>query len=99
MSAVFVVKAVDDDGQPIPGVFDELKVGRARIGWSYQDNLDLNLIHKKIKQGKVLDEDERNAKRCLGFLTDLPFRNAFCRMSAHRRTDCVRFRAEYNPRK
>ena len=65
---VFVVKAVDE-GQPVSGVFDELKAGRARMGWSYQDNLDLRLLLGRIEQGEQLDEDERGAKRCLRFLT------------------------------
>ncbi len=68
MPAVFVVRTVHD-GQPIPGVFDELQAGRARIGWSYEDYLDLRLLLRKIKQGETLNEDEQAAKRCLGFLT------------------------------
>ena len=68
MPTVFVVKAIEE-GQPVPGVFDELKAGRARMGWSYQDNLDLRLLLGRIEQGEQLDEDERGAKRCLGFLT------------------------------
>lgn len=68
MPAVYVVKTVHL-GQPFPGVFDELKAGRARIGWSYEDNLDLRVLHDKIEQGKPLDEDQQDAKRCLGFLT------------------------------
>ena len=67
---VFVVKAVDE-GQPVSGVFDELKAGRARMGWSYQDNLDLRLLHGKNEQGEQLDEHEQGAKRCLGFLTEV----------------------------
>ena len=69
MPEAFVVKTVDDNGQPIRGVFDELKAGRARIGWSYQDNLDLRSLLRRIKQGEALNEDERKARRCLGFLT------------------------------
>ena len=68
MLTVFVVKAVEE-GQPFPGVFDELKAGRARMGWSYQDNLYLRLLLGRIEQGEQLDEHERGAKRCLGFLT------------------------------
>ena len=68
MPAAYVVKTVVE-GQPIPGVFDELKAGRARMGWSYQDNLDLRLLLGRIEQGEQLDEHERGAKRCLGFLT------------------------------
>ena len=69
--SVFVVRAVDDGGVPIPGVFDELREGRARIGWSYKDNLDLRLIDRKISQNKPLDADEQDAKLCLRFLTEV----------------------------
>ena len=69
MPRVFVVRAVDHSGQPVPGVFRELEAGRARIGWSYEDKLDLRLIRKKIDQGEPLDDEEQDARMCLGFLT------------------------------
>ena len=71
MPNAYVVKAVTDEypSQPIPGVFDELIDGRARIGWSYSDDLDLRLLHRKLEEGDELDEDEQHARRCLGFLT------------------------------
>lgn len=69
--AVWVVKTVDDDGYPIPGVFDQLQASRARIGWSYQDNLDLRLISQKINEGEPLNQDECEAKRCLRFYTEV----------------------------
>ena len=70
MTQVFVVKTVDEDTwEPIPGVFEELEAGRARIGWSWLDHLDLRLIQEKINTGEPLDGDEQSAKRCLGFLT------------------------------
>ena len=68
MPAAYVVKTVVE-AQPFPGVFGELKAGRARIGWSYQDNLDLRLLLGRIEQEEQLNEDERDARRCLGFLT------------------------------
>ena len=68
MSNAFVVKTVKY-GLPVLGVFDELKAGRARIGWSWLDNLDLRLLHEKIKRGEPIDGDEQDARRCLGFLT------------------------------
>ena len=72
MAAVYVVKTVDEDtGEPIPGVFEELESGRARIAWSYLDHLDLRMIQEKINTGEPLDKDEQWAKRCLGFLTRL----------------------------
>ena len=66
MPAVYVVKAVYE-GEPIPGVFQELQAGRARIGWSYQDNLELRLIQEKLNRGEPLTQEEDEAKRCLGF--------------------------------
>ena len=68
MRNAFVVKTVNN-GQPVCGVFNELKAGRARIGWSWLANLDLRLILEKIEQGKPLDGYEPDARRCLGFLT------------------------------
>ena len=67
--AAFVVKTMDQFGVPIDGVFDELKAGRARIGWSYDDKLDLRKIKRKLDMRLALDADEASAKRCLGFLT------------------------------
>ncbi len=67
--AVYVVKTTDDEGETILGIFNELQSGYARIGWSWQDNLDLRLINEKIQRGNELDRDEQEAKRCLGFLT------------------------------
>ena len=69
MPQAYVVKTVDNSGEPIPGVFEELQAGRARIGWSYQDDLDLRLMREKIEQGGPLNKAEKDAKRCLGFLT------------------------------
>ncbi len=69
MPRVYVVKTVDDLGQPIPGIFAELQAGRARIGWSYRDDLDLRLIQNNIQQGQLLNQAQQEAKRCLGFLT------------------------------
>ena len=48
MTTVYVLKTVDKDtGQPISGVFEELKANRARMGWSWDDKLDLRVIQKK----------------------------------------------------
>ena len=67
--ATFVVKTTDQFGVPINGVFDELKAGKARIGWSCDDKLDLRKINHKLEVRSPLDADEAGAKRCLGFLT------------------------------
>lgn len=69
MTIVYVLKTTDrETGQPIAGVFEELKAGRARMGWSWDDKLDLRVIQEKREQGEPLDEDQKGAVRCLGFL-------------------------------
>ncbi len=40
---------------------DELKAGRLRQGWGYDDRLDLRLIVNKNQQNRALDEDEAAA--------------------------------------
>lgn len=46
-----------------PLIYDELKKGKARFGWSYFDDADLNKIEKKIKKDgwKSLNNDEQEA--------------------------------------
>lgn len=69
MTRVWVLKTTDKKtGQPVAGVFEELKAGRARMGWSWDGTLDLRVIWEKLKQGKPLDEKQKGAKRCLNFL-------------------------------
>ena len=67
MRRAFVVKTADSQW-PIPGIFDELRRGRARIGWSSANDQDLRKIQKKVDEGKPLNEAQVAAKRCLGFL-------------------------------
>ena len=69
MPLVYVLKTTDrDTGQPIAGVFEELKASRARMGWSRDDKLDLRTIQAQREQGEPLDEDQKEAIDCLGFL-------------------------------
>lgn len=67
--ADFVVKTMDDYGVPIPGVFNQLEAGNARIGWSRQDNQDLRVINLALENGEPLDEHQQAARRCIRFLT------------------------------
>ena len=67
--SVYVVKTMYDNGQPIPGVYDELVAGRARIGWSWLDNQNLRVINRACERYEPLDENQQDAKRCRGFLT------------------------------
>lgn len=69
MTRVWVLKTTDKKtGQPVAGVFEELKAGQARMGWSWDDTLDLRVIQEKLKQGEPLDKEQKEAKRCLNFL-------------------------------
>lgn len=69
MTVVYVLRTEDRiTGQPAVGVFEELKAGRARMGWSWDDKLDLRVIQEKREQGEALDEDQKGAVRSLNFL-------------------------------
>lgn len=69
MTTVYVLRTEDrKTGQPAIGVFEELEAGRARMGWSWDDKLDLRVIQEKREQGESLDEDQKGAVRCLNFL-------------------------------
>ena len=58
-------------GRPVEGVFDELRRGCARIGWSELDHHDLRKIDAKRKKGESLDPGEKATKRCLRFFTEV----------------------------
>lgn len=73
MGRAFVVKTAPSGGEPVAGVYDELKAGRARIGWSSQDNQDL----RKIRDKRAQSDDERWARKCLGFLTRVEIGDCF----------------------
>ena len=66
--AVFVVRTADASGQSLPGIFDELEDGRARLGCSWSDRQDLRLIRERIDENAELDATEREARGCLPFL-------------------------------
>ena len=68
MSA-FVVKTIDDYGQPIEGIYEELQRGNARMGWSWTDAQDLRVIRDTEAEGRALTADQESARRCLPFLT------------------------------
>lgn len=51
-----------------PGVWEAIQNGRARMGWSYADRLDLRKLARKKDRGESLDEKEQGAWGCKGFL-------------------------------
>ena len=73
---VWVVRTTHEGtGQPVEGVFDALRRGYARIGWSSHANQDLREIDRKIRNGERLTPAEgggrKGAKRCLRFFTEM----------------------------
>ena len=86
MGRAFVVKTAPSGGEPVAGVYDELKAGRARIGWSSQDNQDL----RKIRDKRAQSDDERWARKCLGFLTRVEIGDRFVYPHQPRRGSSIR---------
>lgn len=75
MSRAFVVRTGDFDipGYAVPGVFQSLKDGKARIGWSYADDLDLRVLRDHIIRGEwnLLTPDQKDAWGCQRFLEEV----------------------------
>ena len=73
MPTVFFIKAWSHDypGRAIPGVFESLQNGNARIGWSYEDRLDLRILQAGRRTGQALDAEEQDAWRCRRFLEEV----------------------------
>ena len=59
---------LDDNGQPVPGVRDLLREGKAVIGWSYSPKLDLRVLKQKIADGEELTAQEQDAALTMAFL-------------------------------
>lgn len=72
MSRAFVVKAISRDlpTYGVPGVFESFQQGKARIGWSYADDLDLRSIVAAVTRDEWanLSPARKDAWRCHGFL-------------------------------
>jgi hypothetical protein len=73
MPKAYVVKTVYyEDGvrYSIPGIFDSLQSGKARIGWSSKDEEDLRVIKQTVERNgwDSLSPDQQSGVRCLGFL-------------------------------
>ncbi len=62
--AAYVVRA-ETNGQAL---FDKLRAGSARIGWSSRDDLDLKCIINKKNSGGDLDGDQQEAWHYHGFV-------------------------------
>lgn len=55
-SSFYVVRT-----QRMDGVWPLLQKGKARIGWSYADRLDLRKLQEWREAGEELDEEEKEA--------------------------------------
>jgi len=68
---VYVVKAISRDlpTYSVPGVAEQLRDGKACIGWSYDERFDLRELQKKVHRGdEFTDSQEKDAWKCHGFL-------------------------------
>lgn len=63
MSRIFVVRT---DGRA--GIWESLQAGKARLGWSYHDRLNLAQIKEKVQSGIPLDTGEKKAWKGKQFL-------------------------------
>ncbi len=63
----FVIRTGENVG---PEIFSKLRGGSARIGWSYNDRLDLARIVEVVSQGRrgALDAEQSDAWGCHGFI-------------------------------
>jgi hypothetical protein len=70
---IYAVKAEQDDGALIDTVFQELRQGRARFGWSYRDSLNPRHFKARIASGgwDSLDKAEQEAIAKTAFLLDV----------------------------
>ena len=59
---------LDDNAQPVAGVRDQLREGKAVIGWSYSPKLDLRILKQKIADGEELTAQELDAALTMAFL-------------------------------
>ena len=70
---IYAVKAEQDDGSLIDALFQELRGGRARFGWSYDESLDPRDLKARIARNgwNSLDEKEQVAIAKTAFLLDV----------------------------
>lgn len=62
--AIYALRGNDDE-KWTTAIYNSLKNGEARFGWSYYDDsknftTDLNILKEKIRQGQALTDDEAN---------------------------------------
>ena len=63
----WMIRAIDNHREPIAGVYSELIAGRARMGWSNRDELDLRIIAEARSVGQALTDEQEDASGCLPF--------------------------------
>ncbi len=83
--------------EPIAGVYAELIAGRARMGWSYRDDLDLREIVAAASAGRTLTAEQEDAKRCQPFFTDIRVRDVlwYPSIPEKKKVTVVRVTGEY----
>ena len=83
--------------EPIAGVYAELIAGRARMGWSYRDDLDLREIVAAVSAGRTLTAEQEDAKLCHPFFTDIRVRDVlwYPSIPEKKKVTVVRVNGEY----
>lgn len=102
MPNAFVVKAISRDlpTYTVPGVFESFHRGKARIGWSYADDLDLRPIAVAVarREWAVLSAAQQDAWRCHGFLDRVSIRDylVYPHQPAYGKFSIVQVTGEYD---
>lgn len=83
--------------EPIAGVYAELIAGRARMGWSNRDELDLRIIAKAVLTGQALTDEQKDAKPRLPFFEDIRVHDVlwYPKIPAAGRVTVVRVTGDY----
>ena len=83
---------------PIAGVYAELIAGRARMGWSNHDELDLRIIAEAQTAGQTLNSDQEDAAHCLPFFEGIRVHDVlwYPTIPAARKVTVVRVTGEHD---
>lgn len=91
------IRAIDNRREPIAGVYAELIAGRARMGWSNHDELDLRVIAETGLAGRPLTDKQEKASDCLPFFEGIQVHDVlwYSKIPAAGRVAVVRVSGDY----
>ena len=93
----WMIRAIDNHREPIAGVYSELIAGRARMGWSNHDELDLRMIAEAKSAGRALTDKQEGAADCLPFFEGIRVHDVlwYSKIPAAGRVTVVRVTGDY----